>query len=97
MTDMNTELALQRTKFSNQRTYLSYMRTGFAIAIIAGTFKQFWVVLFGIAMILGSTLQYILINHRINNKENTDIPILDYIPVIYVVLSLGTLYLQWKK
>lgn len=40
MTDMNTELALQRTKFSNQRTYLSYMRTGFAIAIIAGTFKK---------------------------------------------------------
>ena len=97
MTDMNTELALQRTKFSNQRTYLSYMRTGFAIAVVAGSFKKFWVVIFGIAMILGSTLQYLLINHRIKNKENLDIPMLDYIPVIYVVLSLGTLYLQWNK
>ena len=97
MTDMSTELALQRTKFSNQRTYLSYMRTGFAIALVAGTFKKFWVVFFGIAMILGSTLQYLLINHQLKNKENPDIPILDYVPVIYVVLSLGTLYLQWKK
>jgi hypothetical protein len=73
------------------------MRTGFAIAIVAGTFKKFWVVVFGIAMILGSTLQYLLINQRIKNKENPDVPILDYIPVIYVILSLGTLYLQWKK
>ena len=97
MTNMSTELALQRTKFSNQRTYLSYMRTGFAIALIAGTFKKFWVVFFGIAMILGSTLQYLLINHQLKNKENPDIPTLDYVPVIYVVLSLGTLYLQWKK
>ena len=97
MTNMSTELALQRTKFSNQRTYLSYMRTGFAIALIAGTFKKFWVVFFGIAMILGSTLQYLLINHQLKNKENPDIPTLDYVPVIYVVLSLGTLYLQWMK
>ena len=97
MTNMSTELALQRTKFSNQRTYLSYMRTGFAIALIAGTFKKFWIVFFGIAMILGSTLQYLLINHQLKNKENPDIPTLDYVPVIYVVLSLGTLYLQWKK
>ena len=97
MTNMSTELALQRTKFSNQRTYLSYMRTGFAIALIAGTFKKFWIVFFGIAMILGSTLQYLLINHQLKNKENPDIPTLDYVPVIYVVLSLGTLYLQWMK
>lgn len=97
MTDINTELALQRTKFSNQRTYLSYMRTGFAIAIVAGTFKKFWVVLFGIAMILGSTLQYILINQTLKDDKVLEHPILDYMPVIYVILSLGTLYLQWKK
>ena len=97
MTVETTKLALQRTKLANQRTFLSYMRTGFAIAIVAGTFKKFWVVFFGIAMILGSTLQYLLINHQLKNKENPDIPALDYVPVIYVVLSLGTLYLQWKK
>ena len=91
------DLAFQRTKLSNQRTYLSYMRTGFTIAIIAGTFKKLWVVLFGLIMILGSTIQYILLNHRLKNKENIDIPYLDYLPIIYVILSLGTLYLQWNK
>ena len=34
----SNELALKRTKLANQRTYLAYMRTGFAIASIAGVF-----------------------------------------------------------
>ena len=32
----SNDLAIQRTKFANQRTYLAYMRTGFGIAGIAG-------------------------------------------------------------
>ena len=41
---------------ANQRTYLAYMRTGFSIAGIAGHFKHFFVALFGLFMILSSTL-----------------------------------------
>ena len=41
MSITNNDLAIQRTKFSNQRTYLAYMRTGFGIAALAGTFKKF--------------------------------------------------------
>ena len=36
----NNDLAKIRTKLANQRTYLAYMRTGFAIAAIAGSFKK---------------------------------------------------------
>ena len=36
----SNELAIQRTKLSNQRTYLAYMRTGFAVVGIAGLFKN---------------------------------------------------------
>ena len=97
MTAETTKLALQRTKLSNQRTFLSYMRTGFAIALVAGTFKKIWVVVFGITMILGSTIQYILLNQKLKDNKVLEHPLLDYMPVIYVVLSLGTLYLQWKK
>jgi len=93
----STELASQRTKFANQRTYLAYMRTGFTIAIISGTFKKLWVTLFGIIMIIGSTLQYVLLNHKLNVGDNLNVSYLDYIPIIYVILSFGTLYLQWKK
>ena len=91
------QLAIQRTKLSNQRTYLSYMRTGFAIATAAGIFKKMWIVLFGIIMIIGSSIQYIYINNELYSKKIPENKILDYIPVIYVILSLGTLYLQFKK
>ena len=36
----NNDLAIERTKLANQRTYLAYMRTGFGIASIAGSFKK---------------------------------------------------------
>ena len=100
MTDMaieTTMLANQRTKLANQRTYLAYMRTGFGIAAAAGLFKKMWIALFGVIMIIGSLVQYILINTKLNAREKLDNHILDMFPVIYVVLSLGTLYLQWNK
>ena len=93
----NTMLANKRTKLANQRTYLAYMRTGFGIASVAGAFKKMWVALFGVIMIIGSLVQYLLINKKLDNREEFDDKILDLFPVIYVVLSLGTLYLQWKK
>lgn len=97
MEKLTDEWALQRTKFSNQRTYLSYMRTGFSIAAVAGTCKKKWIALFGVIMVIGSTIQYIAFNHIIENKEKKHLILFDYVPVIYVVLSLGTLYLQFYK
>ena len=95
------DLAFQRTKLSNQRTYLSYIcELDLHKFIIAGTFKKLWIVLFGLIMILVSTIQYILLNNKFKNKENIkkmDIPYLDYIPIIYVILSIGTLYLHCKN
>ena len=83
----NTMLANKRTKLSNQRTYLAYMRTGFGIASVAGAFNK------NISSILN------FINKCVTNmgKREFNDKILDLFPVIYVVLSLGTLYLQWKK
>ena len=69
MNNLNNELALQRTKLSNQRTYLSYMQAGLAIAAIAGTFKKKWIALFGVLMVIGSTIQYIVLNNMIQKKE----------------------------
>jgi len=93
----NKELAIQRTKFANQRTYLAYMRTGFGIAAIAGNFKKTWIMLFGLVMIIGSTIQYILVNQSLQAKNDPKNYKLDGLPLIYVVLSLGALYLQYKK
>ena len=40
----SNELAVKRTQMANQRTYLAYMRTGFAIAVVAGALKKLWIV-----------------------------------------------------
>ena len=93
----SNDLAIQRTKLANQRTYLAYMRTGFIIAAIAGAFKKYWIALFGIIMIFGSSLQYILINSQLSEKLIFTNQSFDYVPLIYVILSLGALYLHWKK
>ena len=95
--NLNDELALHRTKLANQRTYLAYMQVGFAIAAIAGTFKKKWIALFGVLMIIGSTIQYIVLNNMIQKKEFQSRLEFDYLPLIYIVLSLGTLYLQFYK
>lgn len=90
-------LAIERTRLANQRTYLSYMRTGFMIASIAGIFKKLWIALFGLIMIILSTIQYLIINKILLNKKRQDNKILNLIPVIYVILSIGALYLQFSK
>ena len=97
MTVTSNQLAIQRTKLSNQRTYLAYMRTGFTIASIAGVFKKIWIVVFGIVMIIGSVIQYSLINSKLSSKQDPNNFILDMFPMIYVILSIGALYLQWNK
>ena len=97
MTVDSNSLAIQRTKLANQRTYLAYMRTGFGIASIAGSFKQMWKAAFGLIMIIGSLIQYILINNNLTVKKDPNNSNLDMVPILYVVLSIGALYLQWKK
>ena len=91
------DLAIQRTKLANQNTYLAYMRNGFAIASIGGSFKKMWIAGFGILMIIGSVIQYILINNNLKKKKNTNSLVLDLLPIIYVVLSIGALYLEMNK
>ena len=93
----SNQLAIERTKLANQRTYLAYMRTGFGIASIAGVFKKFWIILFGLVMIIGSSIQYLIINNNLNSKKQTDNKYLDLIPILYVLLSTGALYLQYNK
>lgn len=93
----STDLAIQRTQLANQRTYLAYMRTGFAIAGIAGAFKKLWIVLFGILMIVGSSFQYMILSENLKNGEVNNSQLLEYLPLLYSILSLIVLFLQFKK
>ena len=91
------DLSIYSTKLANQRTYLAYVRTGFIIAGVAGLFKKKWIAFFGLVMMIGSTYQYYILNHDLNNKENLRHDLFDKMPILHVVLSVGALYLQMKK
>ena len=91
------DYTIANSKMANQRTYLAYVRTGFVIAGVAGVFKKKWIAVFGIIMILGSTIQYYLINRDLDNKKQMNKDLFDNMAIIYVLLSVGVLYLQMKK
>ena len=93
----SVDYTIANTKMANQRTYLAYVRTGFVIAGVAGIFKKKWIAVFGIIMILGSTIQYYLINRDLDNKKQMNKDLFDNMAIIYVLLSVGVLYLQMKK
>ena len=103
----STDLAITRTKLANERTYLAYMRTGFAIATVAGVFKKKWIVFFGIFIICVSTIHYYAINHILNDERflenkiqlryNNFLKLFSFLPILYGILSLGVLRLQFKK
>ena len=73
------------------------MRTGFAIATIAGTFKKNWIVGLGVIMILVSAYQYYYLTKSLEDETLKPITYLDHFPLIYIILSLGALYLQFYK
>ena len=92
-------LAIERTKLANQRTYLAFIRTGFAISAISGYFKKKVIFFFGIFILIFSTAQYIYIaysldNKKINKKVNKA---MNYTIIIYSFLSLLVLFQQYHK
>ena len=85
------------TKLANQRTYLAYMRTGLGIASVAGTFKKKWFVALGLLMIFINILQYMYINNQLSEGKDPNHYIIDIIPLVYGILSVTALYLQFYK
>ena len=94
MTDL--ELAITRTQLANQRTYLAYMRTGFTVAAVAGTFKKWYLGLFGLLMVLVSTLQYYYVQVAIESGVDASFDF-HYVPLAYSILSVLVLFLQFHK
>ena len=93
----SNELAILRTKLANQRTYLAYVRTGAVIAGIAGTFKQMYIVYLGLFIIFASTVQYYLLNKNISTDGELNNFYLENMPLIFIVISLIILNLQFNK
>lgn len=97
MTVSTNDLAYIRTQLANNRTYLAYVRTGFAIAAIAGLYKKLYFVLFGLIILLGSTIQYLYIEYHLDNRsEINDFKNIDSLPIIILPITLLIFYLQFS-
>ena len=84
----STELAFSRTKMANQRTYLAYMRTSIVISGASAVFKQYWLVAFGIFMLLLSSAQYLVINQSLDNNTKPGFFWDDYTPLLVSLMLL---------
>lgn len=84
-----------RTKLANQRTYLAYIRTGFAISVFAKIYKKVYIVYYGIFMLFMSTFQYLVINNNIDEQNDLNNKYIDFIPVIYGVIAIIIIYMQF--
>tara|TARA_X000000950_G_C13906260_1_gene656969 strand:- start:686 stop:1138 length:453 start_codon:yes stop_codon:yes gene_type:complete len=93
----STELAFSRTKMANQRTYLAYMRTSIVISGASAVFKQYWLVAFGIFMLLLSSAQYLVINQSLDNNTKPGFFWDDYTPLLYVVFVVIALFMQLRN
>lgn len=100
--DENTELSIDRTKLaiertniamddfklSNLNTYMAYMRTGLAIAVIAFTFNKFWICMLGIILIIYGTYEYYYTDYIVTNNLPLSSRYFYYGPIILTLLII---------
>jgi uncharacterized membrane protein YidH (DUF202 family) len=89
----SNQLAMQRTKFANQRTYLAFFRTGLGIAALAGALQKTWIGIIGFALIILSSIQYLAIDNDLKKKKLPNYNYIPFIiPFIFIILYISALY-----
>lgn len=91
----SNSLAVMRTLLANQRTYLAFIRTGFAVTALAVKTKSNLVILIGMILIAVGIYQYYTTANSIENGElimpNKEIPL------IFTVAGIMAVYYYWSK
>ena len=90
----NNTLAQMRTLLANQRTYLAYIRTGFAVTALAVKTKSNVVILIGMFLIVVGLYQYYTTATTIERGEiifpNKELP------VAFTVAGIMAVYYYWS-
>ncbi len=89
----STNMSLLRTALSNQRTHLSYIRTGFAITAVAVKLKSHIIIGSGILVIAIGVFQYYTI--ATNLEKDTIVLPNKEIPLIFTVAGIMAVYYYW--
>lgn len=83
-----TNIALDDFKLANLNTYMAYMRTGLAIAVIAFTFNKFWICMLGLLLIIYGTCEYYYTDYMVSNNIPLNTKFFYYGPVLLTILII---------
>lgn len=68
LSEDRTRIALDDFKLANLNTFMAYLRTGLAIAVIAFTFNKFWICILGLLLIIYGTFEYYYTDYMVKNN-----------------------------
>jgi uncharacterized membrane protein YidH (DUF202 family) len=94
--DYRLKLSIINSKLANQRTYMSYIRTGLAISAIALTFKKYKLVALGILMIFIGTFEYYYVRYVLIYTDLHNYYDFAYGPFVISFFVLLALYMEIK-
>jgi uncharacterized membrane protein YidH (DUF202 family) len=83
-----TNIAMDDFKLANVNTFMSYLRTGLAIAVIAFTFNKFWICILGIALIIYGTFEYYYTDYIVTNNLSLNTNFYYYGPLSLTILII---------
>jgi hypothetical protein len=85
------------SKLANTRMNLLYIQVGFAMITFAGIYKKKYILLFGLTILLGACIKYILINNMIDNNDYYNSFLIDYLSLLIVPFGLVVIYLEFYR
>lgn len=91
------KLSILSVELSNETTYMSYIRTGLAIATIALPFRMYRLVLLGLFMIILGTVEYYYIRYKINQGTFNNVSAFKFMPIFLTIIILFAFYYESKK
>lgn len=92
-----TNIALDDFKLANVNTFMSYLRTGLAIAVIAFTFNKFWICMLGLLLIIYGTFEFYYTDYLVTNNLSLSNKYFYYGPFILTILIIGVFVVETEE
>ncbi len=97
MSEDRTKIAMDDFKLSNLNTYMAYMRTGLAIAVIAFTFNKFWLCMLGLLLIIYGTCEYYYTDYMVTHNKLLNSKFFYYGPVFLTILIIIVFVIETEE
>jgi uncharacterized membrane protein YidH (DUF202 family) len=97
LSEDRTRIAMDDFNLSNLNTFLAYMRTGLAIAVIAFTFNKFWICILGLLLIVYGTFEFYYTDYMVTNNLPLTSKYFYYGPVALTILIILVFIIETEE